>query len=570
MTAHQNSNVNKDDLDKLLARVDPAIRDYIEGLRFQIQRLADIGYALSAERSLPKLLNIIIEEGMRITNSDGGTLYLSTEDNRIRFEIMKTRSLGTDMGGISKIPVPETIYPVKLYDQEGNPNTHNVSAYVALSGKTLNIPDAYENEEFDFSGTKGFDQAHGYRSKSFLCIAMKNHENDIIGVLQLINAQDAETRAIIPFSAEKQKLIESLASQAAVAITNVRLIHELEELLESFILLIADAIDEKSPYTGGHCKRVPVISMMLADKVNAADWGPLKQVTFTEDDLHELRIAAWLHDVGKITTPEYVVDKGTKLETIYDRIKEVEVRFEVLKRDIEIEYLRRKLKLKSGDTTGRAALDTWKAAELEQLEDDIGFLQVANVGGEFMAEEKQERVKQIAARQIIIDGKQIPLLDEEMVFNLNIPKGTLTHKEREIINNHVVVTIDMLEKLPFPKKLRRVSEFAGGHHEKMDGTGYPRGLTGDQMSIQARIMAIADVFEALTATDRPYKKGKTLSEALKIMGFMKRDNHIDPELFDVFLKEGVFLDYAKKYMGPEYFDEVDVESLLAIEPKGWK
>ena len=563
-----NGLVNQDQLQNLLAQVDPAVKTYIDGLKFQIERLADIGYALSAEQNLPKLLNTIIEEGMRITNSDGGTLYLSTEDSRLRFEIMKTRSLGTDMGGISATPVPDFIYPVKLYDQEGKPNTHNVSAYVGLTGETLNIPDAYENEEFDFSGTKGFDKAHGYRSQSFLCMAMKNHENDIIGVLQLINAQDADSHQIIPFSAEKQKLIESLASQAAVAITNVRLIQDLENLLESFIQLIADAIDEKSPYTGGHCSRVPVISMMLAEKVHNVNWGPLESVTFTEADMHELRIAAWLHDVGKITTPEYVVDKATKLETIYDRIKEVEIRFEVLKRDVEIEYLQRKIDLQSQDEVLLAELESWKKVELEKLNDDLGFIQVANIGGEFMAPEKQERVKQIAARTLVIDGKKCPLLNEEMVFNLNIPRGTLSNDEREIINNHIVVTIDMLEKLPFPKKLRRVPEFAGGHHEKMDGTGYPRGLKGDQMSIQARIMAIADVFEALTATDRPYKKGKSLSEALKIMGFMKKDHHLDPELFDVFLREGVFLEYAQQYMGKEYIDEVDIEPLLAIQPKG--
>lgn len=565
--AASNSSVNQEQLEKLLAKVDPAIQTYIGELQTQITRLADIGYALSAEQNLPKLLNTIIEEGMRITNSDGGTLYLRTEDDRLKFEIMKTRSLGTDMGGVSETPIPESIYPVRLYGEDGKPNNHNVSAYVGLTGKTLNIPDAYSCEDFDFTGTKGFDKAHGYRSKSFLTIAMKNHENDIIGVLQLLNAQDPESGDIIPFSTEKKKLIESLASQAAVAITNVRLIQDLEKLLESFIQLIADAIDEKSPYTGGHCSRVPVISMMLAEKVHATDWGPLAPVQFTQEDMHELRIAAWLHDVGKITTPEYVVDKATKLETIYDRIKEVEVRFEVLRRDVEIEFLKKKLTLDAQDVDGLAALESWKNAELEQLDDDLKFIQIANIGGEFMAPEKQERVKQIGARPITINGEATTLLNDEMVYNLNIPKGTLTDEEREIINNHIVVTIDMLEKLPFPKKLRRVPEFAGGHHEKMDGTGYPRRLTGDQMSIQARIMAIADVFEALTATDRPYKKGKTLSEALRIMGFMKKDHHLDPELFDVFLKEGVFLEYAQEYMGKEYIDEVDIQPLLEIQPQ---
>lgn len=555
--------INRAEVKEYLAKVDPEVLDYITQCELQIDKLADIGYQLSYERHLPTLLNLIIVEAMRITNADGGTLYLRTEDDRLAFEIMKNKTMGTDMGGVAETPIPDAIYPVKLYLEDGKPNHNAVSAYVGLTGETLNIPDAYENEEFDFSGAKGFDQRFGYRSKSFLTIAMKNHENDIIGVLQLLNAIDPGTDEIIPFSRDMQKLVESLASQAAVAITNVRLIEGLENLLESFIQLIADAIDEKSPYTGGHCSRVPAIAMMLAERVNETKEGVFADIQFTKEDMDELRIAAWLHDVGKITTPEYVVDKATKLETIYDRVHELNVRYEVLKRDAEIEYL----KALAEDPENQKQLKEDFDTRLAQLEDDRLFLNQCNTGGEFMADELKERVQAIANQKIVLNGEEQDLLSEEWVMNLNISRGTLSNSERDKINDHIVVTIDMLEKLPFPKHLKRVPEFAGGHHETMIGTGYPKGLTKDDMSIQARIMGIADIFEALTASDRPYKKGKTLSEAMRIMGFFKVDHHIDADLFDVFLKEKVYQQYADEYLEPKYIDEVDEQKYIEMQPK---
>ncbi|MCF7808197.1 MAG: HD domain-containing protein [Candidatus Marinimicrobia bacterium] len=557
------SYINRSDVKAYLEKVDPEVLDYINQCEVQIDNLAEIGYQLSYERDLPTLLNLIIVEGMRITNADGGTLYLRTDDDRLAFEIMKNKTMGTDFGGISETPIPDQIYPVKLYTEDGEPNHHNVSAYVGLTGNTLNIPDAYENDEFDFSGAKGFDQRFGYRSQSFLTIAMKNHENDIIGVLQLLNATNPGTGQVIPFSKDTQKLIESLASQAAVAITNVRLIEGLENLLESFIQLIADAIDEKSPYTGGHCSRVPAIAMMLAEKVNETKEGQYADVQFTKEDMDELRIAAWLHDVGKITTPEYVVDKATKLETIYDRVHELNARFEILKRDAEIEYL----KAIQADPDQKEQYRDDYDARLIQLESDRLFLNQCNTGGEFMADELKDRVKEIAKQKIVLNGEEQDLLSEDWVMNLNISRGTLTNSERDKINDHIVVTIDMLEKLPFPKHLKRVPEFAGGHHETMIGTGYPKGLTKDDMSIQARIMGIADIFEALTASDRPYKKGKTLSEAMRIMGFFKIDHHIDPDLFDVFLKEKVYREYADEYLDPKYIDEVDEQKYIEMQPK---
>jgi HD-GYP domain-containing protein (c-di-GMP phosphodiesterase class II) len=356
-----------------------------------------------------------------------------------------------------------------------------------------------------------------------------------------------------------QEVVESLASQAAVAIDNQRLIQAQRDLLDAFIRLIADAIDKKSPYTGGHCKRVPLLTEMLAKAACEAREGPFAEFTLDDDDWYELHIACYLHDCGKIVTPVHVMDKATKLETIYDRINEVALRFEVLKRDVEL----RNLKARGKTKLPAEAV----AADLAELDEALAFLRKANIGGEFLDDASVARIEAIAAKTIVVNGVEQPLLSKEEVYNLSIRRGTLNNEERKIINDHIVVTIDMLEKLPFPPHLERVPEYAGGHHEKMDGTGYPRGLTREQMSTPARMMAIADIFEALTAQDRPYKSGKKLSDAMKIMGMMKADNHIDPELFDLFVKAGVYKDYAQRFLPPELIDTVDEEGLIKIQPK---
>ncbi len=530
-----------------------------------IERLNRIGVALSAERDNARLLETILLGAKEITNADGGTLYTVTDDNRLKFEIMRTDSLGIAMGGTTGKEIP--FAPLPLYRQDGSPNTNMVAAYSVLNDSAINIEDAYVEEGFDFSGTRKFDQSTGYRSKSFLTIPMKNHEKEIIGVLQLLNAIDPKTGVVIPFSQEKQQLAESLASQAAVALTNHNLIEGLKNLFESFIELIADAIDEKSPYTGGHCRRVPELAMMLAETANRAEDGAFKSFSMSDKEMYELRIAAWLHDCGKVTTPQEVVDKPTKLSCIFDRIRLIETRYEVLKRDTEIEMLRARVKaLEDGQRSTASHLEKVCREKLREFEEEFSFLYRANFGGEFMRPEDRQRVLDIAKRTWVMDGKTLPFLNEEEVENLNIERGTLTKDEREIINNHIVVTIDMLDKLPYPKALRRVPEFAGGHHERMDGKGYPKGLTRDQMSIQARMMGVADIFEALTARDRPYKKAKTLSESLFILGKMKQDNHIDPDVFDLFVREKIYLKYAQQFLEPEQIDDVDESKIPGYTP----
>jgi HD-GYP domain-containing protein (c-di-GMP phosphodiesterase class II)/PAS domain-containing protein len=585
------------------------------------QDLNNIGVALSAEKNVNRLLEMILQEAKKISNADGGTVYLyanqeasdwkpkdridqrsggdrrSGYDRRgplvakgkkakppkerragkmdlrsdrrmdidrrarpdvLKFAIMLNDTLDITMGGTTgrEIPFP----PLRIFDPvTGEGNYRNVATVAALTGETVDIPDAYDSEEFDFSGTKAFDAANDYRSKSFLTIPMKNKQDEVIGVLQMINARDRDSGETIAFDPEDRKIIESLASQAAVTLDNQMLLEGQKVLLDSFIQLIAGAIDEKSPYTGGHCERVPKLTEMLAEAACQATTGPFRDFQLTAEEKYELHIAGWMHDCGKVTTPEYVVDKSTKLETIYDRIETVVTRFETLKRDAEIACLK---DLAAGGIDP-ARREAEHRAELERLDADREFIKQANVGGEFMDDDKKDRVRRIAAMTWRApDGEEAPFLDENESYNLCISRGTLTAEERTIINDHIVVTIEMLAKLPFPKSLRRVPEYAGGHHEKMDGTGYPRGLRRNQMSTPARMMAIADIFEALTAADRPYKKAKPLSVAMKIMGFMKNDNHIDPDLFELFVESGVYREYAENFLAPDQIDEVDHDALL--------
>jgi HD-GYP domain-containing protein (c-di-GMP phosphodiesterase class II) len=381
------------------------------------------------------------------------------------------------------------------------------------------------------------------------------------------------------------------------------------KLMDSFIELIAGAIDAKSEYTGGHCKRVPILTLMIAKEASKSGQGIFKEFKFAnKDEIRELSVAAWLHDCGKVTTPEYVVDKATKLETIYNRIHEIRTRFEVIYRDLIIESYEKILNKEEEQTVKK-----WLQKQQQLLKEEFEFVANANKGAEFMTQEDKQRIQEIAQRQwtthfddslglsydeqlryvkneskieYLLDNKPnhlIPrspktLLDYDKygfkvevpeylynlgeVYNLCVERGTLTAEERFKINEHMTMTIKMLEQLPFPSNLKRVPEYAAAHHETLIGTGYPRRLTKEQMSIPARIMAIADVFEALTAADRPYKEGKKLSESIKILSFMVKDQHLDEDIFKLFLRSGVYLKYAKAYLKEEQIDEVDISTYV--------
>ena len=539
--------------------------DSIEDLLKRLEQLNAIGAALSKERDITHLLESILIAAKTITHADGGTLYRVTPDGQqLQFEILRTDSLHIAMGGTSGKPINFPNLPLR--DADGGANDSLVAAYTAIHNQTVNIADAYNEPNFDFSGTRQFDERTGYRSQSFLAVPMKDHEGDVIGVLQLINAIEPSTGAVVPFSMADQSLAESLASQAAIAITNRNLMVQLETLFESFISLINLAIDEKSHYTGGHCQRVPALTMMLAEAVNATRDGPLADFSMDDRDRYELKIAGLLHDCGKVTTPVHVVDKATKLQTLFDRIDLVDTRFEVLKRDIEISALREQLALRDvKDAAAEAQISTNSRSAIEVLDADRSFLREVNKGAEFMKDADLVRVREMGSnrRWRNAHGVETEFLSSDEIENLTVRGGTLTSAERDTINYHIVATIKMLEQLPWPKHLRNVPEYAGGHHERMDGKGYPKGLTRDQMSVQARVMGIADIFEALTAKDRPYKQGMKLSQAMGIMHKFRVGGHIDPDLFDVFVNQGVYQRYAEQFLDPWQIDEVNPASWAA-------
>jgi HD-GYP domain-containing protein (c-di-GMP phosphodiesterase class II) len=565
----------------------------------KLASLVESGILLSRERDRDKLLRHILFAGKALSNCDAGTMYLKTDQRTLRF------ALRTNEIGLPRLELP-------LYDEQGKPIEHFASGYVALHCKTVNIEDVYTETRFDMSGTKRFAEQSGYKTISMITIPLSPREGEVSGVLQYVNAMDPDTGKIIPFSPTVISFMEALASQSAVALENFNLLDAQKALMDSMIQLIAGAIDTKSPYTGGHCERVPELAMMLAEEAAKVRAGPLAGFGFKSDEeWREFRIGAWLHDCGKVTTPEYVVDKATKLETIHNRIHEIRTRFEVALRDAEIECLKA-----VRDGADKADAERRFAERKRELGADFAFIAECNIGGEFMAPEKVERVRRIATQTWLRNfDDRIGLSHEELrryegtppaalpateqlladaphhiisrgvdkaldpkyrfkvkvpqhlynfgeVYNLSIARGTLSEEERFKINEHIIQTIVMLETMPFPKELRRVPEYAGTHHETLAGSGYPRRLTKDELTVPARIMAIADIFEALTASDRPYKKAKTLSESVKILHKFKQDNHIDPELFDLFLRSGCYLRYAERYLKPEQIDSVEVEKYI--------
>ncbi|MDP2698371.1 HD family phosphohydrolase [Thalassospira sp.] len=557
-----------------------------------LARLVDLGIALSAEHGRDELNQKILMAARQFTNADGGSLYLvNADETELNFRILVNDTLKTSVvaGDQGEYPFP----PLSLYLPEtGEPNHNNIATYVALTGQAINIEDAYSAEGFDFSGTKRFDQATGYRSKSFLTVPLKNNRGDCIGVLQLINARDGDGN-VIAFDRRIEPMITALASQAAVAIENRRLLRSQRDLMDSFVRVLAQAIDAKSPHTGTHCARVPVIARMLAQAAVDQKDGVLADYDLTEDQWRELDLAAWLHDCGKITTPEHVVEKSTKLETIHDRIHEIRTRFEVLRRDAEITMLKRQL---AGEDVEICQADF--SVRVAELETQFDLVARCNLGGEDMdaatiarlhdigntqwmrhfdrtiglswgeshrlADGTLDTLRQPGPETLIQDREDhvCPPLNNGELYNLSIPRGTLTAEERQVINDHVVRTQDMLAQLPFPKQLKGIPDIAGNHHEKMDGSGYPRGLSGDDMGVLEKVMVIADIFEALSAVDRPYKTPKPLGDCIAMLAAMRDGNQIDSDLFDLFLTSGVYRDYAQQYLKPEQIDAVDIAQFV--------
>ncbi len=563
----------------------------------KLASLIEIGISLSAERDRNKLLSLILEHGKRLCHCDAATMYLVDESDRLAFSL-RTRG--------DPLPVSH----LALHDPvTGAPNERHLATWVALHPHSVIIDDAYDEPRFDLSGTHDMDRLSGYRTVSMLTVPMRSRGGTVVGVLQFLNALDPDGR-VVPFRHPLVQVAEALAAQAAVAIENHALLEGRAELIDAIIQMIASAIDARSPHTGEHCARVPSLALMLAEAANASEEGFHADFRFrSQEAWREFRIGAWMHDCGKITTPDHVLEKGAKLEMFYNRIHEVRMRFEVLRRDADIARLQ---SIVEGEEPALA--DARYVEACASLEEDFAFVAGMNLGAEKTQPEDVARLRRIAERtwtshfdrrlgltpaecrrmradaagpaggprrerllqdrpehriphtprdrELFARGFRVDVpkhrLDHGEVHNLSVPSGTLTPEERFLSRAHVMHTLAMLELIPFPDGLKRVPEYAGTHHETLSGTGYPRRLSADELSVPARIMAIADIFEALTAPDRPYRKANSLSEAIELLaGFRDRGN-IDPDLFALFLRSGIHLRYAEQFLRPEQIDTVDI------------
>jgi HD-GYP domain-containing protein (c-di-GMP phosphodiesterase class II) len=424
----------------------------------------------------------------------------------------------------------------------------NVSAYVAIKDISVNIPDVYNSDLFDFTGPKEFDNRTKYRTKSMLVIPMKNHENDVIGVLQLINAKDIQTGDVISFSESFEELTHSLASQAAVAITNVKLIQDMENLFNSFVKVMATAIDEKSPVTAGHIRRVAELTCKMANTITEKKEGPFANVYFDKDQLNELKIAGWMHDIGKVATPVQIIEKGKKLESIFDRVNYIALRFHYITKTVEVEAYKKKVELLEQKAPKEEIdnLERETEKKLQEIEESTNLVMICNEPGEYLEDEKIEKLGKLAKMTYKEGEKQLPLLSEDELLNLSIRKGSITEAERQKMQDHAAISLKMLEQIPFTKKLKNIPLFAGAHHEYLNGKGYPKGLKGDEIPLEGRILAVVDVAEALSAQDRPYKKAMPMEQVYKILGFMVKDGELDPQVVDLIIKEKVLERYLEE------------------------
>lgn len=583
--AYQSTIKEVDDLGRAMVMMESTIGQFLSLIK-----------SLAGEQDFDKLLDLITQETMTASEADAAFTYIVSETANT-FEPKTIRCNN----------IPDTndqlLHTLPTYSL----NEDSPLMKILTTGKGVIIPLQSSGDFHILFNTLNLKSPQVYTQP------LVNRQGDSIGMICLVYG-DSDSDSI---NAEKQQgrlaFIEALSGFAAVTLESRKMLKMQKALLDSFIQLLAGAIDSKSPYTGGHCQRVPVIAELLARKACKSEAGPFADYSLDEQEWEAIKIASWLHDCGKVTTPEFVVDKSTKLETIFDRIHEIRMRFEVLKRDAHIRCWQ-----EIADGANREILFSQLKDEWQILDEEFSFVAECNMGGEFMDQEKIDRLSQIATRcwmrtlndrigisweelqrkeripapslpvqeQLLADrddqiflrteADTIPpdnihgfrldvpqyLYNRGELYNLSIARGTLTAEERYKINDHIVQSIIMLKQLPYPNHLLEVPDIAGSHHEKIDGTGYPRRLKGDQMSIPAKIMVIADIYEALTASDRPYKKAKPISDAIRIMSFMEKDNHLDPDLFKLFLSSGAYLEYARKYLRPEQIDEVDLSNYL--------
>ncbi|MGI9945695.1 HD domain-containing phosphohydrolase [Vibrio hyugaensis] len=546
-----------------------------------INRFLTLTHNISKEEDLEVLFKLVCVDALQATEAHSCHIYL--EDNQAK--LVPHYILSTTDGIID----PNSLNLIDL-DQVTNNKWQNFAKQFLEVNEPLFL---------QYSETKQF-LPDMKRNETFMLFPLYDRRDQLLGGFGLMLDKNNMSHLMHKNVTYSHTLCEYIS----VAIETKQMLADQKTLLQSFIEVMAGAIDTKSPYTGSHCQRVPVLTEMLTRAVENETDGTFSEFHLTNQQWQELHLAAWLHDCGKVTTPEYVIDKSVKLETVYNRIHEIRTRFEVLKRDVHIEALENALRSKNYVIDMHSLKSTW-----EKIDDDFAFIANINLGSEYLDQDSKDRLHEISKRTWTktIDEKQglswvelsrysqnrtqigvsepvfsdrtchlVPLsrkINKDSrfnltppqyqnnlgeLYNLSISKGTLNNEERFMINNHIVETIKMLEGLPFPKGMKDVPMIAGGHHEKINGEGYPMGLKGKEIPITARVIAIADVFEALTSSDRPYKQVKTLSESIRIMSLMAKEQHIDGALFKLFLESGVYLQFARQYLNPDQIDDVDI------------
>jgi HD-GYP domain-containing protein (c-di-GMP phosphodiesterase class II) len=536
----------------------------------------------STVQSYNETINDTMEFAASIADADVALLFQVSSDNFLNLTYGHINSLSASVLTSSNL---QFFPPVSLRSHKGN-NLYRPEESCAVNHEIINTSNLFGELNLDTSFLREFDRQNDYTTVSALIFPIFNSSQNLIAVAQFMNARNISGR-IINFSLEEQEKIIAVCQIIAATLDKKMLKESYTQLLEGFIDVLAKAIDTKSPYTGQHCQKVPIITRLLASAAVSQTSGPFKNFEMSDDDWYALHVASWLHDCGKIITPEHLIDKAVKLETVYNRIHEIRTRFEVLRRDAHIEYLQKRLQ--NADT--KENLQAEFVERVKQLTDDFEFIAQCNAGDTTLEQDDLDRIDKIAKytytryfnrmsglsrhekklikkpepytqpeiEHILQDRpEQVGEIDNQgELVNIKILKGTINDNERHQINNHIVATINMLKSLPFPPNLSKIVDYAGAHHERVDGKGYPYGLKGDQIPIPAKIMAVADVYEALSAKDRPYKDPKKLSEILHIMQKMKNSGHLDPDVYELFIQSGVYMDYAKEYLDKDQIDEIN-------------
>ena len=466
-------------------------------------RIISLGVKLAAERDMNRLLDTILTEAMAITNCDAGTLYL-LKDNHLHFTILRNHTLDVFQGGEGdKVDLP----PLELHET-------NVAAYVTIHRRMENIPDVYNSDKFDFSGPCRYDQLTGYRTRSMLVIPLLNNRDEIVGTLQLINAMDEEGQ-FIPFDPGFEEIFRSVSSLAAIAVTNMRFAEENKTLFQSMIEVLAAAIDERSNYNANHTRQVAELTLGFVDFLNQKHEEGFTDIHFSTEAKEQVVMAAWLHDVGKIITPLEIMDKSTRLG---NRVDLVELRFETILTAERIRYLDGEISKEEYETLATeimAAKELCLKANTGAPTSDDELVLIKSYG---------ERVCELPS------GLMINWLTDDEIECLALNYGTLTANERKIMEQHVNITERLLKKIKFSSQYINVPLYATGHHEKLNGRGYPYGKAATDLPLGTRILTILDVFEALTAKDRPYKKPMPLTMAFEIIDKMVAAGEIDGEL----------------------------------------